>query len=240
MKKVILLVLSLVLLLNLSPAVAAEETGKQPETASVTVTADSVNTLPGREITIPVRMEGNPGFTNLAIALKYDQTKLELKSINPSDTNTTYLCGKVFHSTNNQWKNADNSTTGFLVAASPVPVMENGILFTATFLVKSDFADTTDVIPDVLYLRSNVDDYPVFRTITPNVTAGTIRAILPGDINGDGVVEYDDVMAAYQVSQSENKTFSKTEQMLVADMNSNGVIDDYDVSAIYNIYTGGK
>lgn len=237
MKKITAILLSLLLLLSFSPKVAADETSVQPEpeTTSVNITATSVSSLPDREITVPVNITDNPGFTNLAVALEYDPAKLELKSIS---TNNGIL-GTVKNRTNILWKRADQTTCGFLVAASPTPVTGNGTLFTATFKVHKDFADTAAVTPNILYFRSNADDHTVFKAITTNVTAGTIHAILAGDINGDGVVEYDDVMAAYQEVWLTDKTFSD-EQMKIADLNGNGFIDEGDVSAIYNIYTGGN
>jgi hypothetical protein len=71
------------------------------------------------------------------------------------------------------------------------------------------------------------------------LNTNAVKAILAGDVNLDGVVEYDDVMAAYQELQSPEKTFTD-DQKKVADLNNNGYIDEGDVNAIYNIYTGGN
>jgi len=233
MNKITATILSLLLLLSIAPVGTATETGIEP--TAVKVTAASLSSMPDREITVPVSMEGNPGFTNLAIALEYDPAKLELKSISTENQ----ILGTVKNRTNVQWKKDEKTTCGFLVAASPTAVTGDGILFTVTFKVHKDFAETTVVTPKVLYLRSNAVDHKVFQSITPEVTFGTIKAILAGYVNLDGVVEYDDVMAAYQELQSPEKTFTD-DQKKVADLNSNGYIDEGDVSAIYNIYTGGN
>ena len=233
MNKITATILALLLLLSIAPVGTATETGIEP--TAVKVTAASLSSMPDREITIPVSIEGNPGFTNLAIALEYDPAKLELKSISTENQ----ILGTVKNRTNVQWKKDEKTTCGFLVAASPTVVTGDGILFTVTFKVHKDFAETTVVTPKVLYLRSNAVDHKVFQSITPEVTFGTIKAILAGDVNLDGVVEYDDVMAAYQELQSSEKTFTD-DQKKVADLNNNGYIDESDVSAIYNIYTGGN
>lgn len=233
MNKITATILSLLLLLSIAPVGTATETGIEP--TAVKVTAASLSSMPDREITVPVSMEGNPGFTNLAIALEYDPAKLELKSISTENQ----ILGTVKNRTNIQWKKDEKTTCGFLVAASPTAVTGDGILFTVTFKVHKDFAETTVVTPKVLYLRSKAVDHKVFQSITPEVTFGTIKAILTGDVNLDGVVEYDDVMAAYQELQSPEKTFTD-DQKKVADLNNNGYIDEGDVSAIYNIYTGGN
>jgi len=233
MNKITATFLSLLLLLSIAPVGTATETGI--EQTAVKVTAASLSSLPDREITVPVSIEGNPGFTNLAIALEYDPAKLELKSISTENQ----ILGTVKNRTNVQWKKDEKTTCGFLVAASPTAVTGDGKLFTATFKVHKDFAETTVVTPKILYLRSNAVDYKVFQSITPDVASGTVKAILAGDVNLDGVVEYDDVMAAYQELQSPEKTFTD-DQKKVADLNNNGYIDEGDVSAIYNIYTGGN
>lgn len=230
MKKLISISLSLLFLLGL-PMIAYAQ-----EVTTCTVSADPVQTIPGQTITVPVRITDNPGFTNFAVALEYDKNVLTLVSINTSSEEDPYLCGSLV-STNTDWKNEEETSCGYITAASTEPVKENGILFTATFQVSADFSDSTLVTPKVQYIRNNETVFSVFEEITASVTGGTVNAIVAGDVNCDGIVEYDDVMLAYQASLGEiNLT---EEQMPMADMNSDNVIDNTDVEAIYRIYTGG-
>lgn len=230
MKKVISILLSLLYLLGVPMFAFAEEI----TTCSVSV--DSVPTPPGEQITVPIRITENQGFTNFAISLEYDPEKLELLSINTTDDQNSYLCGSMV-STNMDWKNAEGKSCGYVVSASENAVSGDGVLFTATFRVSQDFDDSTMVTPVVLYVRNNAAVFSIFEEITAFVTSGTITAIVAGDVTGDGMVEYDDVMKVYKASLGEvNLT---EEEKLLADINGDQIIDNLDVEEIYRIYTGG-
>ena len=230
MKRMIYLVLSLLLCLRLPLAVFADST------ETCTITADSVATPPGKQITVPVRMAGNQGFMNFAISLEYEQEKLKLLSINTVEGETNYLCGGLV-STNVAWENAEKRSCGYIVSASPETITGDGILFTATFQVSENLKDTATVTPVVHYIRNNAAVFSVFEEITASVTAGTINAIVAGDVTGDGVVEYDDVMLIYQAASG--KADLTEEQQILADLNGDQTIDDLDTAQIYRIYTGG-
>ena len=229
-KKIISILLSLLYLLGVPMFAFAEEI----TTCSVSV--DSVPTPPGEQITVPIRITENQGFTNFAISLEYDPEKLELLSINTTDDQNSYLCGSMV-STNMDWKNAEGKSCGYVVSASENAVSGDGVLFTATFRVSQDFDDSTMVTPVVLYVRNNVAVFSIFEEITASVTSGTITAIVAGDVTGDGVVEYNDVMKVYKASLGEVSLTA--EEKLLADINSDQIIDNLDVEEIYRIYTGG-
>lgn len=230
MKKVISILLSLMYLLGVPMFAFAEEI----TTCSISV--DSIPTPPGEQITVPIRIIGNRGFTNFAISLEYDPEKLELISINTTDDQSPYLCGAMV-STNINWKNAEGKTCGYIVSASENAVSGDGILFTVTFRVSQDFEDYTTVSPVVHYVRNNAAIFSIFEEITASVTSGTITAILAGDVTGDGMVEYDDVMKVYKASLGEVSLTA--EEKLLADINGDQIIDNLDVEEIYRIYTGG-
>lgn len=230
MKKWISILLSFLMVLGL-PLIAAAA-----ELTNCTVTADSLKTLPGMTITVPIRISENQGFTNFAMILEYDHDVLELKSIDVADGENPYLCGTLV-STNTEWKDAQGETYGYITAASDEAVTENGILFTATFAVSASFTETTEVSAKVQYVRNNAAVFTVFEEIAAVSYSGVITAILPGDLNGDGVVEYDDVMLAYQASLAEAELTA--DQITAADINEDGSVDSSDVEMIYQIYIGG-
>ena len=230
MKKSITILLSLLILLGLPLMALAEEI------MTCTVTADSIPTPPGEQITVPVRIAGNQGFTNFTISLEYDRENLTLLSINTVDGETNYLCG-TFVSTNLAWENGEKGSCGYIVSASAEAITGDGTLFTATFQVSADFKDSATVTPVVHYIRNNAAIFSVFEDITASVTPGTVNAIVAGDVTGDGVVEYDDVMLAYKASLGE--AVLTEEQSILADINGDQIIDDLDVQEIYRIYTGG-
>ena len=97
--------------------------------------------------------------------------------------------------------------------------------------------DYTTVTPVVHYVRNNSAVFSIFEEIRASVISGTITAIVAGDVTGDGVVEYDDVMQIYKASLGE--VVLTDEQKILADINGDRVIDNLDVEEIYRIYTGG-
>lgn len=226
MKRIMYIVLSLLYLLGVPMLAFAEEI----TTCSISV--DSVPTPPGEQITVPIRITENQGFTNFAISLEYDPEELKLLSINTTDGETNYLCGSLI-STNLSWEKAK----GYIVSASSDAVAGDGILFTATFQVSVNLEGSAKVTPIVHYIRNNAAVFSIFEEITASVTPGTVNAIVAGDVTGDGVLEYDDVMLVYKVSLGEAKL--EEEEKLLADINGDQIIDNLDVEEIYRIYTGG-
>lgn len=206
------------------------------ELTSCTVTADSVAGAPGETVTVAVQITGNSGFTNLAIALDYDREHLKLKSIETKDGDTPYLCGSNV-SINKAW-DENEKAYGFVVSASADPVKENGILFAATFEIASDFVGEAQVTPVVRYIRNNEAVFSIFEEIHATVTAGTVTSVLVGDVNGDGIMEYNDVMLAYKAFLGDESL--TPEQMAVVDTNRNGTVEEAEYQAIYQIYIGGS
>lgn len=206
------------------------------ELTSCTVTAKSVAGEPGETVTVAVRIADNPGFTNFAIALDYDREHLTLKSIETKDGGTPYLCGSNV-SINKAW-DEDEKKFGFVVSASAEPVKENGILFTVTFEIAADFVGEAQVIPVVKYIRNNEAVFSIFEKIHATVTSGTVTSVLVGDVNGDGIIEYNDVMLTYKAFLGEAELTE--EQMAVVDSNRNGTVEEAEYQAIYQIYIGGS
>ena len=229
MKKFIAVTLAVLLSLALPLGVMAAEL------TSCTVTADSVAGEPGETVTVAVKIADNPGFTNFAIALDYDREHLILKSIETQNGDDPYLCGSNF-SINKTW-DENEKEYGFVVSASADPVKENGILFTVTFEIAADFVGEAQVTPVVQYIRNNEAVFSIFEEIHATVTAGMITSVLVGDVNGDGIIEYNDVMMAYKAFLGETELTA--EQMAVVDTNRNGTVEEAEYQAIYQIYIGG-
>ena len=229
MKKFIAVTLAVLLSLALPLGVMAAEL------TSCTVTADSVAGEPGETVTVAVKIADNPGFTNFAIALDYDREHLILKSIETQNGEDPYLCGSNV-SINKTW-DENEKEYGFVVSASADPVKENGILFTVTFEIAADFVGEAQVTPVVQYIRNNEAVFSIFEEIHATVTAGMITSVLVGDVNGDGIIEYNDVMMAYKAFLGETELTA--EQMAVVDTNRNGTVEEAEYQAIYQIYIGG-
>ena len=229
MNKLKYVVLSLMVLLCLPVRAAATE-----ETCRIS--ASAVKTLPGRTIRIPIVIEGNPGFTNFGIGLVYDNQQLELKEILTAEEEETYLCGN-YVSTNTAWIMSEDETQGYITAASRTKITENDTLFVACFAVKDTFSGKTQVAPQIHYLRC-YEETTGFADVAVTADPVNITALAKGDINMDGVIEYDDVIAVYSAAMGERE-LTDTEKEF-ADWNGNGVIELADAEAIYGIYTGGE
>ena len=224
MKKGIAMILAVLLCLTIPVAAAAAEL------TGCTITAVSGAAAPGETVTTEIRIENNPGFTNFAIALDYDRNKLTLLSLAP-------VVGAMV-STSPNWQDADGTEMGYVVCASPEPIKENGVLFTATFEISADAVDEAVVTPQVQYIRNNEAVFSIFEAITAAVNSGSVTRVLNGDISGDGIIEYNDVMLAYKAFLGETELTAA--QMAAVDSNGNGIVEEAEYQAIYQIYIGGS
>lgn len=222
----------LVVLLSLSLCITAAAA----ELTSCAVTVTSVSGTPADTVTVAVSIGENPGFTNFAIALDYDPKCLTLKHIETVSDSASNLCG-VHVSLNTQWETVEGKTLGYVVAAASEPVRGNGILFTATFEIAAGFVGETQIRPQVRYIRNNEAVFSIFEEIHATDTAGTVTSVLIGDVNGDSIVEYDDVMLAYKAFLGEAE-LTET-QMTMVDTNRNGIVEEAEYKTIYQIYIGG-
>ena len=229
MKKTIILAFAALLCLLLPLSVTAAEL------TSCSVTADAVAGLPGETVTVRVRIEDNSGFTNFAIALDYDREHLTLKSLETKNGNTPYLCGDGV-SINEAW-NAEGKDYGYVVCAAAEPVKGDGILFTATFTIAEGFVGEAEVTPKVLYIRNNEAVFSIFEEIRGEIIPGTVTSVFAGDVSGDGIIEYNDVMLAYKAFLGEAQLTAS--QLAAVDTNRNGAVEEAEYQAIYTIYIGG-
>lgn len=230
MKKWTCIILAVLLCFGWSLAAGATEA------TSCVVSVETVSATPGGTVTVAVSISQNPGFTNFAIALDYDREHLTLKSIQIGSDDQRYLCGTLV-SVNPEWAEGEGNSLGFVVAASADPMKENGILFTATFDVKAGFTGEAEIIPVVRYIRNNEALFSAFREIPAVTGSGVVVSSLPGDVNGDGLVEYNDVMLAYRAFLGEAELTPV--QMAMVDRNRNGIVEESEYTAIYEIYIGG-
>ena len=230
MKKTIGILLAVLLCLMIPLTALAEEL------TSCTITADSAVGEPGESVTVAVRISENSGFTNFAIALDYDHDVLTLESIETDNDGTPYLCGTQV-SVNTAWNAESGKEQGYVVSASTEPVKENGIIFTATFKIAEGFVGETEIVPEVQYIRNNEAVFSAFEEITAETSNGDVTSVLLGDMSGDGIIEYDDVMLAYKAFLGETQL--TPEQMAVVDTNRNGTVEETEYQAIYTRYIGG-
>lgn len=239
MKKVIVIVLSLLVIAGLTLTVLAVEA------TTCTVTAENVSASAGGQITVPVKISSNPGFTNFAIALDYDREVLELVSIESGS-----LCGDLV-GINTEWdfssdENAKDNTAftsentyGYVTCALAEAASEDGILFTATFNVSADFEGDAKVTPIVSYMRNNSAVFSLFEEISAKTETGTVELegdVVLGDVNGDGKVTAIDALLIYRAYKG-SVTLTEQQQK-AADVNNDGRITVADALGAYKIYKG--
>lgn len=241
MKKILRMITVFALILGLTlTAAAAELTGCR-------ISADSVSGKPGDQVEIPVRLTGNPGFTNFGIALDYDREKLTLVSIQLADAqDKPYLCGD-FSASGIAWdpaKDANavqsdlfakNALYGYVVSARQGAVKEDGILFTATFRLADNFKGTAAVKPVVNYLRNNEAVFSIFESVATQSEQGMISldtaTVLVGDVNQDGYITADDAATAFAASKGAMELTDT--QKAAADANADGYITADDAAQIF-------
>lgn len=237
MKKVIITVLSIILTLFITmTAVAIEVT-------NCVVYAENVTAAAGGQVTVPVKISSNSGFTNFAVALDYDRTVLELISIIPAKR-----CGELT-AASTQWNpdddenakdNADfkkGDTYGYVVCASDTAVIGDGELFTATFKVSSDFSGSASVTPIVSYMRNNSANFAIFQELSVTAQSGTVTEsdVLFGDVDGNGKVTAGDASLILQYVAGKNLSeFNEA----AADVNCDGKIAAGDASLVLQYVAG--
>lgn len=234
MKKIITLILSVLVVLGLSVTAIA--------VSVCTVSADSVTASPGENITVPVRIAGNSGFTNFSIMIDYDREALELVSIDTQVGRNTYLCGD-YASVNTDYKDENGKSFGYINCALSDKCGTSGVLFTVTFKVSEDFEGEAEIRPVVNYIRNNAAVFSVFEEVTADVNYGTVTVSasspdeLKGDVNGDGTVDVFDIAALYSKILS-GEAFD-AEDMAASDVNGDGNVDVYDTSELYRMILRG-
>lgn len=219
MKKWICCILAVVLVLLLAIGVYAEET-------TCLISGDPLTAEPGETVTVPIRISGNPGFTNFAVELHYDSAALTLTAIED-------VAGDVT-SVNLAWADGDGILRGYVVSASAEVITADTVLFNAVFTVGADFSGSTEITPVVTYIRNNSAVFSVFQELTATVQSGTLEveeAIVLGDVNGDGIVNLKD---AVLVRAYLNGRYAGADNFArVADVNGDGKINMRDAVMIY-------
>ena len=227
MKRITALILAALLVLGLSLTAAAAE-------ASVQISADGVKAAPGQEITVPIRITGNKGFTNFGIALDYDRESLTLTGIQLTDGEKNYLCGSLA-AANPDWTDEAGASFGYVTCANLETVTEDGILFTATFLVSEALAGSAEVTPVVKYLRLGDQETSLFASLLTQEKSGYIRThILSGDFNDDGIVSIAEAAEAVRAYLGTERL--SEEKLSTVDADGDGTVSTAEITEVLGNY----
>ena len=169
----------------------------------------------GEEIQIPVRIEENPGVISIEISVHYDETVLEWTAVTAGEYGGTFL-GEV------------GDTLTWYADDPRENETKDGVFVTLTFRAKDDAATGTTLV-SVSYDEENVynadEENQAFLTVP-----GEIEVIpyIPGDINGDGVVNNKDLTRLQRYLKGQNVEV----QEAALDVNGDGKINNKDASRL--------
>lgn len=157
MKRVILILLPLIILFTLCMGSAYGE--------GASLTLDSCEAEPGAEISVPIRIAGNPGIISIEFDVVYDREVLEWTGVQAGDYGTIgdYELG-VGQSV--AWFSKDERTD----------IVQDGVFVTLSFIIKEGTeAKTTQI-------GINYDEDNIFNAAYSNVTF----AVVPGSVTVTG------------------------------------------------------
>ncbi len=185
--------------------------------ATAALTVSSAKSTQGKEVSVDIAVEGNPGLAVINFRIDYDKTRLEL---------TGYKDGLL-----SDWEVG----IGKGEKAVWVDTIDNtgdGTILTLTFKVLDEAEDGFAEIMLTEMQAGNADE----NRIGIIVTAGgvTVTTRVAGDINGDGAV---DAFALLRMKKYLAGSESSIEEYN-ADVNGDGSIDAFDLLRLKK-YLGG-
>lgn len=223
MKRVISFLLSIAMIFICLPVprvYAAESTGELP-----LLSVESKYAQTGAQVEIDVNVTNNPGIAGAMITLTFS-SKLSLLDA---------VVGSAFESLDYTAPMSLNSGCAFNWDSLDAVVTEDGTLLTLTFAVSesAEANETLDVA--VSYLSGDIYNGDL-ESVEFEITNGQITVIdyLPGDVNGDGVVNGKDVTLIRRYKAGDNVSINE----LAADVNDDDAINGKDVTLIRRYKAG--
>ncbi len=180
----------------------------------------------GAEVTVPINITTNNGFSGATLSFAYDSTKLEYVSTEK---------GSLLSSANTSYNNSGNTVK--LISVSTSDIKTTGNMYNIVFKIKSGASGeiTSNRLSVVELINSS------YINVDSTISQGSIvigGAFLLGDVNKDGVItSVDALMALKFASGSQTPT---AEQKLSADMNGDGEITSADALKILRLASGSE
>ena len=164
----------------------------------------------GGTVSVTISLANNPGIAALAFRVSYPKGAMTLESA---------VAGELFGSA------TLNTSTGMFLFDDAADVTENGTLLTLTFKV-SDMAALGEyrISVEIVSCNNAAEERVVICGGQANIE---VRDILPGDANGDGVVDTLDITRLRRYLAEESVDLSSG-----ADMNGDGVVDIEDLARL--------
>ena len=170
-----------------------------------------LETMAGKEITVTLSVENNPGIAGLAVSLKYDESVLTLKDTENGGLFSGFTAAKNF-----AWDESED-------------VVEDGVLATYTFVVAED-APAGDYDIEVIIRSCTNDNLDDVELVTVNGKISVIDFVY-GDSNGDQEIDMKDVVSLRKyITNFDYDTDTSSENVdFGADANGDAKIDMKDV-----------
>lgn len=185
------------------------------------VSVESINAVPGSNVTINVSVKDNPGIMAANFTVTYDEG-LTLTDSKSGDAFSPLAMTKP----ENYNSPCKFSWDALDIAAEDV---KDGIILTLSFTVDKDVKANTKLNVKLSYQSGNIIDNEM-NDIPVSISNGSITVIdyIPGDINSDGNVDLKDVTLIRRLVTGYNVTANKS----AADVNGDGEITMKDVVLI--------
>lgn len=194
-------------------------------TSSVDLKIDTVDAVVGSTIKINITLSNNPGIASLVFKLSYNEAVLELSKVeyNTSMGGQTVQPSTMKSPVTLYWVNGFSNYS------------DDSVFATLTFNVAQnakagDFSDITiSYSPDDVYDISETN-------VNMKITSGRITIIecVPGDINGDNVLNNKDVTRFMQY----NAGWDVSVNSLALDVNGDGNVNNKDVTRLMQYNAG--
>lgn len=181
-----------------------------------------VNGIVGKDVSVSISIDENPGIVNMLLHVKYDTSVLKLKSVSDSG-----LLGGETHSDaigavpyTLCWANdtrTENITATGTIATLTFEVLEGAELGTSVIEVYYDYGDA-----EIMDLDCNLIGF--------EITNGAVEVsdVLIGDVNSDGKVNtLDRVLLARYIANWEGYTEEDID-LVAADVNCDGKVNTLD------------
>lgn len=161
----------------------------------------------GKEVTLDIAIEGNPGVIGISFQINYDKTRLKLTGY--TDRAMKDWSVSVGKGEKAVWL---DETAGVI----------NGNILTLKFQVLDDAPDGLASVTLTGFKASALDETAVNATVTAGGVTVTSR--IPGDVNDDGEVDIFDCVRLKKYIAGFDVTISEAN----ADVNGDGEIDIFD------------
>lgn len=227
-KRLVSLTLALIMALScFSICVFASDDDQSSGSATGTVIyVESGYCVVGKTVDVDIKIQGNSGIAGAKISISYDEN-LTLVSANEQ--------GGVFEILDYTAPGALSNPCVFNWDSLDAVANEDGTIITLTFEVSKDVS--VDEVLDINVSYNYGDIYDVdLNSLTVTMVGGQLNVIdyLPGDVNGDGVVNGKDVTLVRRYNAGIAVEINK----LAADVNDDGAINGKDVTLIRRYNAG--